>query len=359
MEEYKRKKIGIDFFGLLQVLRKDKWKTALFCFVFGILGIIVAFSIPRIYKAQVMLAPEESGGSSLGSSISSLASMVGMDMQLGNGSDAIYPEIYPDLMGSTKFLVDMFDVRVKSLDGEIDTNLYDYLKNRQKSPFWGKAFEGIGALLMKLASKKEISRGDSVKVNPFELTKEQFGVAQAISNSIDCSVDKKTSVITLVVTAQDPLICATLVDSVKERLQLYITDYRTNKARNDVAYVEKLFNEAKSRYEKARRNYAKFSDANQELILETYKAEQEDLENEMQLQYNIYTQCVEQLQLSRAKLQEKTPVFTVVQPATVPIKHSNKPKILILFGFMFVGFSIRLAMLVLKYREQIIRMIPV
>ena len=133
-------------------------------------------------------------------------------------------------------------------------------------------------------------------------------------------------------TDQDPLISATMADSVRQRLQAFITDYRTQKARNDLAYMENLFAEAREQYVKARQQYASFSDTNQDLLLQSYKSKQDDLENDMQLKYNAYTQIYEQLQLSRAKVQERTPAFTVVQSASVPLKHINKSKLMVMMG---------------------------
>jgi uncharacterized protein involved in exopolysaccharide biosynthesis len=178
-------------------------------------------------------------------------------------------------------------------------------------------------------------------------------IVNAISSDIDCKVDKKTSIITIEVTTQDPLISACMADSVKARLQLYITNYRTNKAKADVAYMEKLYKQAKENYTKVRKQYAEFSDANEEMLLNSYKSKQEELENEMQLQYNMYTEVARQLQLSKAKLQEKTPAFTVVQNSTVPSKHSNKPKIIILLQFIILGFILRFCFLIYYRRKDI------
>jgi hypothetical protein len=113
-------------------------------------------------------------------------------------------------------------------------------------------------------------------------------------------------------------------------------------------------NEAKEQYSRARQLYASYSDANQELLLESYKSKEEDLENEMQLKYNIYTQVTEQLQLAKAKVQERTPAFTVVQSATVPVKHSNKPKIIVLLQSVLLGFLIRFCLLVRKHHSEIL-----
>ena len=144
-----------------------------------------------------------------------------------------------------------------------------------------------------------------------------------------------------------------MADSIRQRLQDFITDYRTKKARNDLAYMERLFMEAKEQYVKARQQYASYADANQELVLQTFKTKQDDLENDMQLKYNAYTQVYEQLQLSRAKVQERTPAFTIVQSASVPVKHSNKSKLMVMTLFMFLGGCIRLIILMWKKRKVI------
>ena len=153
------------------------------------------------------------------------------------------------------------------------------------------------------------------------------------------SVDKKTGVTTLSVQMQDPLISAALTDTVMHRLQDYITDYRTNKARHDLAFTEKLYKEAKENYYTAQQRYARHVDGNLDVILQSYRSEQERLQNEMTLAYGVYNQLAQQLQMAKAKVQEITPVYTVVQPATVPLKPIKPNKIAILFGFVFLAVA--------------------
>lgn len=346
MEE--KKVLNINLVEVIRLLIADRKKICIYCGVATIIAIVVAFSIPRIYKSSVMLAPESSSNS-LTSNISSLASMVGMDMKFGADDDAIYPEIYPDLMQSTKFLVGLFDIPITTKDQKIKTTYYDYIKNKQKNPWWTYPKILLDQLIKKLKGKTEQKGGI---IDPTMLSKEDFETAQAISQSIDCKVDKKTNVITITVTAQDALAAKTITDSVKSKLQEYITDYRTNKARHDLAYMEKLCKEAQADYDRARYNYATYSDNYLGLVRESYKVKQEELENEMQLRYNIYTQVIQQLQISKAKVQERTPAFTEIQPACVPIKHSNTPKIIILAGFVFLAFAIRLSILLWRNRNM-------
>ena len=186
------------------------------------------------------------------------------------------------------------------------------------------------------------------------LTKKEYDVAKNIMGKIDCSVDKKTNVITIEVEDQDPLIAATVADSLQMHLQRTITDYRTKKARVDLEYMQKLFDEAYKEYSKARQRYAAFGDSYSNLKMQSYVLKGDELENEMQLKYTIYQQVVEQLQLAKAKVQERTPAFTIVQEATVPVKHSSRPKIVTLIIWMILGFLLRAGILLWRNRQSFI-----
>ena len=338
----------------LRILQKDKKKLAIYCGVGVVLGLIIAFTTPKVYKSTVILAPEESGMGFSGS-ISSLASMVGMNMKLGQTGDAIYPEIYPDLVGSTDFLYEMFPIKVTNKDGSLTCDYYTYLKKHQKLALTELPAASIGYITNKLRSEEKphpATAGNQAK-GPIWLTRAQYDVMKNISSKIDCSVDKKTNVITISVTDQDPLIAATVADTVKNHLQKAVTEYRTKKSRVDLEYMEMLFKEARQQYDKSRQLYAVYADANQEVNLQTYKMKEEDLENDMQLKYNIYQQVVEQLQLAKAKLQERTPAFTVMQNAAVPVKHSNMPKVIVLALWIILAFILRSMMLMWNERNTI------
>ena len=151
------------------------------------------------------------------------------------------------------------------------------------------------------------------------------------------AVDKKNSLVKLSVPMQDPLISATVADTVMRNLQNYVTDYRTNKARNDLKFTQQLYDESQRDYYAAQQRYARYMDANQNIVRRLVRTEQERLQNEMTLAYNIYNQMAQQLQLAKAKVQESTPVYAVVQPASVPLKASKPSKSMILAGFVFLA----------------------
>ena len=336
---------------VIRLIMADRKKICIYSCVAGVIGVLLAFGTPKIYKSTVMLAPEESGNTFSGS-ISSLAAMVGMNMKIGQTGDALYPEIYPDLMESTNFLVGLFPIKVTTKKTHESYTYQDYIQKHQKLAIYEYPLDWIEKLVEMIKGEEEPGKGH--KPDPFCLTKKEFDVCKNISKKIDCKVDKKTSVITIDVEDQDPLIAATVADSVQEHLQHSITDYRTKKARVDLEYMEKLYAEASQQYKKARQKYASFGDANSKVALQVVQSQLDELENEMQLKYNIYQQVVEQLQLAKAKVQEKTPAFTIVQNATVPVKHSSRPKIVTLIIWMILGFIVRFSMLAWKNRQKFI-----
>lgn len=295
-----------------------------------VVAALLILCVPRYYRCSVTLAPELDNLSS--SSLSDIASSFGFDIGGGgSSSDAILPELYPELISSVDFMTALFDVPVTSDDGSLHTTYYDYLTTHQKRPFWDKLFGG----LRRLIGPKHDGEDEDV-VDPFRLTFRQSGIVKGMQKNIICSVDKKNYVITITVEAQDKLICACMADTVTSRLQAAITQYRTNKARHDLAYTEQIYAEARAQYDEARRAYSEFADANNDLVLYRVQTHLNDLENEMQLQYNNYSTISAQLQAARARVQEQTPAFTTLQSATVPIKRAGPKRTLfvLIAGFL-------------------------
>lgn len=329
-----RKVSVVDFGKIIKDLLKHKklyFKVLPLAFV---LAVLFSLSIPNYFNCTVKLSPELSGGSSSKSGLASLASSFGVNLgsALGNSTEALFPTLYPDLMNSVDFKTGLFEVQVTREEDQKSFTYYDYLMNEQKAPWWS---EGMKAFLGLFGSDEEES---VVKVDPFKLTKKQTEIVKDINKNVVCDVDKKTMVITINVTDQDPLICATMADSVKTRLQKFITDYRTSKARVDLEYNKKLCAEAKAKYEQARDRYTAFSDSHRNVSSQSAQTKQADLQNEMQMQQQIYQQIVAQLQQAEMKVQEETPAFTTLQSATVPVKKAGPKRAQMCLIFLFLAF---------------------
>lgn len=288
--------------------------------------------IPRYYRCSVMLAPEVENPVS-GGNLSSLASSFGINLNSATSTDAISPTLYPDLMASTDFIVSLFPVMVTTEDSDLTVNYCDYIMKHQKMSIWEIPFSWVKNLF----AEKSAPFSGTDKINPFRLSKKQSDVVKKISKKIDCSIDKKTDVITITVEDQDKLICAAMADTVSVLLQKFITEYRTNKARNDMEYYEKLTRQAKLDYDSVLQVYGRYMDANMNLILESYKLKQTELENDLQLKFNTYTALNTQYQTAKAKVQERTPAFTTLQCATVPIKAAGPKRMIFVIAMMFLG----------------------
>lgn len=337
------KRVGIiDVRKILRGVVKYKWYYFKFLPLAFLLAAIYSLSLPNYYTCTVKLAPEAGSGVKSGAGLAGLASSFGINLGAAqSGTDAIIPTLYPDMMNSVDFKTSLFPIKVTRKEDGKSFTYYEYLLNEQKTPWWSSLLSG-------LHEKKEKTT-DSI--NPFELTKEQTSIVKAINKNVSCNVDKKTMVITIVVNDQDPLICATLADSVKTRLQNFITDYRTSKARVDFEYYKKMYVESKAKYEKAREKYASFSDSHRDVTSQAGRTKEANLLNEMQIQQSVYQQVVAQLQQAEMKVQQETPAFTTLQSATVPILKAGPPRSLICLSAIFVVFLCITAFVIFKEVE--------
>lgn len=334
-QEPENDEIEIDWMEILRkiiAIRKTLYKAA---GVGVILGIIIALSIPKQYTVTVTLSPEM-GGDKAGGGLASLASSFLGGGASSNSPDALNATLAPDIVASTPFILELFNTKVQTLDGKLDTTLVAYL-DEQKQPWWGyiKAAPGMAIRTIKSLFSEE---ADTASVlNPFQLTKEESEKVEGLRQSILADVDKKTAMTTLTVTLQDPKVTAIVADSVVAKLQQYIIDYRIKKAKEDCAYLEQLYKERQQEYYDAQSKYAHYFDSNRNIALQSVRAEQERLQNDMNLAYQVYSQVAQQLQVARAKIQEEKPVFAVVEPATVPLQPSGTSRKVILVGIVFLA----------------------
>lgn len=329
----------IDLMELFQKLWAEKRLIFRWAGIAAIIGVIVAFSIPKEYSTTVKLAPEisDSKGKMAGG-LGALASMAGVNLGSGSSMDAVYPDLYPDVVKSIPFTVELFDIKVKEADGDTTIAVSDYIENYTSAPWWGtimalpgKAIGGIKSLFVD--DNEEGGNG----IDPFRLTKEESGIVQALNDRVNVNVDSKNYIITISVLMQDPLVSAMLADSVAHNLKDYVTEYRTTKARHDMEYARQINDEARADYYAAQQRYAEYVDKNHGISLNSRKTEEERLRNEAQLAFNLYNTTAQQLQAARVKVQENTPVYAVIEPATVAVKASKPRKIIILIGFVFLA----------------------
>lgn len=333
VQEPENDELEIDWMDILRriyTIRKTLFKAA---GVGVVLGIIIALSIPKQYTVTVTLSPEMGGDKSSGGLASLASSFLGGGASSSN--DALNVTLAPDIVVSTPFVLDLFDTHVQTLDGELDTTLVAYL-DEQKTPWFSYIAKAPGMAIGAIKSLFSEEADTASVLNPFQLTEEEFQKVERLREVIAAEVDKKTAMTTITVTLQDPKVTAIVADSVVAKLQQYIIDYRIKKAKEDCAYLEELYKERQQEYYDAQSRYAHYFDTNRNIAFQSVRAEQERLQNDMSLAYQVYSQVAQQLQVARAKIQEEKPVFAVVEPATIPLYPSSTSRKIIVIGILFL-----------------------
>ena len=334
--------LEIDLMDLLRKvigIRKKIYKAA---GIGLIIGVIVAISIPKQYTVEVTLSPEM--GNNKGGGLSGLAaSFLGSGVSMGDGTDALNASLSADIVSSTPFLLELSNMKVP-VSGSEKISLSSYL-DEESSPWWsyvigfpGMVIGGVKSLFIE--DEDESIFSDKASQGTIELSKKESQKIESLKKKIVASVDKKTSMTSVTATFQDSKVAAVVADSVVKKLQEYIIDYRTSKSKEDCIYLEKLFKERQQEYYVAQKKYADYMDSHNNIILQSVRTEQERLQNDMSLAYQVYSQVASQLQVARAKVQEEKPVFAVVEPAVVPLEPSGTSRKVYVLAFIFLSVCI-------------------
>ncbi len=328
----------------MEILRKllRRWKfIVLVTFIFSVLGVISALMMERKYQVTVTLAPEMQNRTS--GTVSALASMLGGGMTLNSSPDALNITLFPQISSSTPFLCSLLEVPVtpyvpkeQLVAGVVPdtTTVFIHVLGRDKALSEKKA--------RKMAEADAKYLYDDSVIDPEDLTPRQGKAVEALRAAINTSVDNKTGVTTIVVSGDDRMIVKQLADTVTQRLQDFVIDYRTQKAMADYEYYVELADEAYAKLVKAQAAYAARVDYDRSVILQSVSTARERLQAEASLANQIYSQMAQQRELAKGKIQEMKPVYAVVQPASVPLRPANsRAKVCIIW--FFVGFCLACA----------------
>lgn len=349
IENGKYQETEIDLIDLAKKLWKIRIQIIKYGFVGAVVGAIIAFSIPKEFSTTVKLAPEMVNATDKMGGMAGMAALAGIDLSSGKGADGINVTIYPDIVASIPFQMEFADLQVTTADGKYTYRFYDYLTEEAKSPWWSAvtSFPGkaIGAVVSLFKNKEEAGSDTIDLYHPNAKQEAYFAV---MTKRVSATLDKKTGVISATARMQDPVIAAVIADSLVLKLQRYMTDYKTNKARQDLVFKTKLLAEAQEKYFKADTLLAQTVDKNRNVISQAYKVHINRLENERNLAYGIYNQAAQQVEQAKILVQDNTPVVTTIEPAKVPLKADSPKKMLILIAFAFLGGMIPCGVLLFK-----------
>lgn len=335
--------IEIRLSDIIYFFKRSRRRILLGVIIGIILGAFYAFSKPNVYTAQVSVLPEAqaTGTSGLGS-LGSLAGLAGINLNNISGQDAIRPDLYPNILQSIPFALDLLKQPVYLQGSLVKMSLQEFMTSKA-SGFWGDLF------------KRFSNNDDSKKIsNPknfsqaIQVTKEQEDLIKAIQESVSAIYDKKTGIITITVVATDPMVSATVARLSLEYLTKYITTYRTEKARQQVTFLQVQVRDSEVKYQASEYALSNYRDRNRNLFLETAKINEQRLQADYLLAQSVYGELSKQLEQAKIKVQQETPIFKTLEPPTVPLRKSGPKRTFIMLGFAAVGAFLMIVLALIK-----------
>ncbi len=345
MEQQTSREEEIDLLELISAMWMARVKIITYGVVAGIIGIVVAFSIPKVYTSHATMVPEMEGGSSTSSSFGSLASIAGIN--LGDGTSGITASVYPQIVSSTPFIFEFADMPVtveQKIGADREVTLVEYFTKEYKSPWWSHVMGAPMKILgWGISLFKDIEEEGEGGIDLKKLTKDQALYKKNFSELITLSIDQKSNIISLGVNTQSPEVSLMLADSILVKLQEYMTLYKTSKLRYELESNQNMLAEAQKNYYYADSVYAASLDRTKNLASNVARISLERLQNEKNMTYQIYSQLATQVELNKTKLNAETPILTVIEPATLAIRASSPNKMMIIIAFGFLGGVVAVA----------------
>ena len=336
--------IEIRLSDIVQFLKDSRWTVIRWAVAFLILGILYAFSKPNQYTVSVTVMPEiQSKGGNLGG-LGSLAGLAGIDIggAMGGSADAIRPDIYPDVLQSVPFALQLLRQPVYSQLLEKETSLQTFLEEQGKQGWLGSLLGGSG-------EEKPLPLPDPKnRSKTLQITKKQEELIKIVHGAVSAAYDKKSGVITVTAILPDPVVAATTARLSLEYLTNYISSYRTEKSRNQVQFLTRQTSDAKSRYQKAEYALSAYRDQNRYLNTNTAKIDEQRLQADFILTQSLFNELSKQLEQSKIKVAEESPVFKTLEPARVPLQKSGPKRTAIMAGFVVLGVVIGLVVFFIR-----------
>ena len=342
-EELSQEEQEIDLIELVHKIwdsRKTVIKTVVIFMVFGLL--IALFSSTEYTASTIVVPQTEDGSVSMKGGLSGLASMAGINLGSASGGTTLSPTLYPQIVSSIPFQLELMNTKLTYEEIDHPISLMEfYKKDDGKFSFTGTILKytiGLPGVILKTIRGEEKNQIDSTNNdNPIHLNEDQKDIQKILENIISIEVNDKEGYITISCKQPEALPAAQLTRHCKDLLQKYVTDFRIQKAQINLDFIQKRYNELKKEYETVQTELATFRDRNQNVSTALAQTELERINNKYQLAYNVYSAMSEQLEQARIQVKKDTPVFTVIEPASVPTERSKPHRSMILFIWAFLG----------------------
>lgn len=343
----------IDILGLLKDLWLNKGTILLVTILFLSIGLISFIGSERIFYSETKLMPETTNNSSqLGQLFQQYENILGI--QATTDSEDIRVALYPYIVESIPFQIELMqhEVYFSSIDQRV--SIYEYFTEHEEKSFTQIASESLWNFTIglpvtlynfiqnwtsepQIPEPVEFAELENFE-NPLQLDNRIRTVAERVSKLITVEREPQTGFVSIGVSLPDSQASTEMVVLVRNLLQEYVVDYRTEKAMKNLIFIEEQVEEAEETFQKAQNSLAEFQDRNVNIQLQSLAVAEQRLQSEFDLSYSLYNTLARRLQEAKIQVQEQTPVFRIHEPATIPGRPAHPKAARMLIGSLFVGF---------------------
>jgi uncharacterized protein involved in exopolysaccharide biosynthesis len=310
-------------------------------------GVVIALFGAVKFQAGSTMAPQ-SGGETRGGNLSSLAAMAGINLASSDPSGGLSPSLYPMVVSSIPFQKELMYTPVTVEKSDTALPLIDYLTSQEYRrfslfPFIKRYTLGLPALVMGAIrgtgenDSPPVSVGDGVDI----LSSREWECKKILSNLVSVSVNSKEGYISLSAVMPEPVMAAQVAARMQELLQEYVTRFKVQKVQANLDFIEERYSEVKADFEEKQMALARFQDTHRNLTSALARTRENRLQNEYSLAFSLYSELSAQREQARIQVKEDTPVFTVLEPVTVPLERAAPKRgrivVLSLVLGLFVG----------------------
>ncbi len=335
-----------DSLALLKKKRKVIIITTVCCFL---IGVFLALFAPRTFRSQCVFVPQTNQSFSA-SRYSSIASMIGMDLDISGTDGPINPKVYPYILQNNSFLRDLMYTPVHFEKAAEPITLYEYYTHPEYQKFnlvrtIGKYTVGLPFMLLRAVMPKQKYESEVETFNSTldstvtTLTKVEDDIARILVKQVTVDVDVKQGVLTMSAFMPEALASAEVCQTAFDLLKKYVSDFKQAKSKLNLDFIEQQHDEAKADYQRKQRNLAYYQDTHKGIMTASSQVERVRLENEVELSKQLYSELAKNLLSSRVKLEENNVTFTELSPVSVPMRKFKPRGTLLTLIWTFLGFA--------------------
>ena len=329
---------SIDLVALLRQLYLSRWLIVKVAAAAAVLGVVVALATPNTYTSGATFIPQTGGSKGGSSSLSGLASLAGINLGGAAGGEDIPTTLYPQIVSSVPYKKELL-AKTISVNGE-ELTLEAYLSQKQKTSLIGvlkKYTIGLpGVILGALrGAPEEVIASEEGQI--YRISKEDRELFEVLGSKLLLSLNEKEGFVTLEFSDKDKFVAAEVAERAKELLQERIIEFKNQSARELLVFTTRQYEENRADYERLQDSLAIFKDQNLNISSSLYQNRLDRLERELNIASSVAEQLASQVEQAKLQVNKDTPVFTIIEPVTVPFERSAPKRSLIVVIWTFLG----------------------